>query len=227
MFKGLFKIYLILYIGVLVPLNISGHWFEIPWLAQFSKPLLMPVLIGYFVNRTRSNSSRNRIVILMALLFSWIGDVALMFDEKFPFLFMIGLGAFLLAHVNYIYAMIKTGDRIKSIDKEAWVGGPFIVLYGVALLMILWPQLGNLRIPVFVYALVLMAMGGAAFIRKVKEGYYLVLLGAILFILSDSMLAVNKFIQPIENSGLLIMSTYMFAQLFIVVGLSNKIISKG
>ena len=80
MLKGLFKFHLILFVGVLVPMNLAGHWLEIPWLEQFSKPLLMPILMGFFVNRTRGHSSRNRIVILMALLFSWIGDVALMFD---------------------------------------------------------------------------------------------------------------------------------------------------
>ncbi len=226
MFNGYFKIYLILFLGILIPMNIVGHWIEISWLTQFTKPLLMPVLTGYFVNRTRGYSSRNKIVVLVALLFSWVGDVALMFDDVYPIFFIIGLGGFLLAHVNYVYALVRTGHRIHFIGKGAWIGVPFIVLYGVGLLSVLWPHLDDLRMPVFLYAVVLMLMGGAALIRKVKIGYYMVLLGAILFILSDSMLAINKFVQPIEKSGVLIMSTYMFAQLFIVLGLSNKIISQ-
>ena len=146
-----------------------------------------------------------------------------MFEHVYPVLFIIGLGGFLIAHINYVYVLIKSGARINPLGRRAWVGGPFIVLYGVALLSVLWPHLGDLRIPVLLYALVLMLKGVAALIRKVKIGFYMVLLGAILFILSDSMLALNKFVNPIEKSGVLIMSTYMFAQLFIVFGLTKKI----
>ncbi len=162
----------------------------------------------------------------MAMVFSWVGDVALMFDRQYPILFIVGLGGFLLAHLNYTYVFIRSGKRIYTISRLAWIGIPLMMLYTVGLISNLWPHLNELKIPVFVYAIVLMFMGLAAVIRNTKVGYHWVLLGAILFVISDSFLAVNKFIFPIEYSDVYIMTTYGLAQLFIVLGLSKLIISK-
>jgi len=48
--------------------------------------------------------------------------------------------------------------------------------------------------------------------------FEIVFYGAVLFLFSDSMLAYNKFVQPLPNAGLIIMASYMLAQYLIVLG---------
>jgi uncharacterized membrane protein YhhN len=90
------------------------------------------------------------------------------------------------------------------------------------MLSLLLPTLGNLKIPVFVYAIILSTMLLFAFKGYLKwskpAGSY-ILLGAIIFVCSDSILAFNKFYKPILFSSFLIMATYLLAQYLIVVGI--------
>ena len=76
-------------------------------------------------------------------------------------------------------------------------------------------------IPVIVYMLAILSMSTSAFLRKDKVNilsYGLVFLGAIFFMISDSILALNKFHQPIPWSNISIMVTYAMAQYLIVIG---------
>jgi uncharacterized membrane protein YhhN len=211
---------LILSVFVLdVLLNLVSHIWAIPELEVVSKPLLMPLLI-LLVWVNSKGMPRNILLLLFgALIFSWVGDVALLFDEKYPFLFMVGLGGFLIAHIQYIILFIKSAQKVQ-ITKGIT---PFVIVlmfgYTMFLIQLLWPHLGELQIPVFVYATVLMLMGVFAVSRQVDNGKLLVILGAVLFVTSDSILAINKFYSPIENGRVLTMLTYTLAQLLIVIGI--------
>ena len=80
-------------------------------------------------------------------------------------------------------------------------------------------------LPVFFYMLVILTMATSAYLRRDNVGkvsYNFVLIGAILFLISDSLLAVNKFYTPLAYSNISIMFTYAFAQLFIVFGLLKQ-----
>jgi uncharacterized membrane protein YhhN len=97
-----------------------------------------------------------------------------------------------------------------------------VVLAGTGLITILYPSLGGLQIPVMIYAVVLMIMVIAAMQRYGKTtaaSYGRVLSGAILFMISDSMLAINKFLHPFFMASAAIMITYIAAQYFIVQGI--------
>jgi len=94
-------------------------------------------------------------------------------------------------------------------------------LAGTGLVTVLFPHLGNLQIPVMVYALVITLMSLQALFRygyTSKPSFILVFCGAISFMISDSLLAINKFMQPLPLSGLAIMLTYLLAQYLIVEG---------
>ena len=96
-----------------------------------------------------------------------------------------------------------------------------VIIYGVVLVSYLYSDLNDMRLPVILYAIVILTMltGAINRIDKVKKGsYYLVLFGAILFVISDSSIAVNKFSHHFESSGFVIMSTYIVAQYLIVTG---------
>lgn len=187
-----------------------------------AKPLLLIVLLAYFYVSLAGRSDKITKLITWGLVFSWIGDVLLMFEEMDPLFFMGGLGAFLTTHVLYILAF-KTAvtDSSKSIFKTRIIAiFPFILIGGF-MYYTLYPNLGELKIPVFVYTGVIATMVIFALNRIDSvnmASFRLVYYGAIIFMVSDLLLAINKFMMPIEHAGVFIMGTYILAQGLIVSG---------
>ncbi len=196
--------------GALLAIHIAGLLGNVPLVATLTKPLLVPCLM--VLVWLQSRTIRGHGIIQAALFFSWLGDVLLMLPgEGF---FMGGLAAFLSAHVCYIWIFSREATF-------RWLRVLPFLLY-VALLLA-GPLNGklteNLQIPVYSYVVVIMIMGIFASLRNTQRpGYELVLIGSILFILSDSFLALNKFSHPLPLSGFWIMLTYGLAQYFIVKG---------
>ena len=162
----------------------------------------------------------------MALLFSWAGDVLLMFESSNADFFIFGLVAFLLAHIFYIifFTLIRKNEHIPS----KWGFIALVGCYGIFLTDILDPYLGSMKWPVRIYSLVLMLMFYGAllmgFVKK-KDSGILITIGAVLFVLSDSLLAINKFYKSFEYAGIAIMATYGIAQLLITLGGAKYITS--
>ncbi len=183
------------------------------------KPLIVPVLIGYFIAATSSIKSKLKKLIVLALIFSWGGDVLLMFQGQKDIFFLLGLSSFLLAHIFYIvfFHHIRLSEGIKS---NIWIL-LLVVIYYAALIAWLSPYLGDMTLPVRIYGVVISFMLMLAlhmlFIQEKPAGRWL-MIGALLFVISDSVLAVNKFYESFELSGLVIMFTYGLAQLFITEG---------
>ncbi len=150
-------------------------------------------------------------LIAAGMLFSLAGDVLLMLPAN-PFVW--GLASFLVAHLFYSGAYLLRGGF-----QFHWLAVLPFVISGATLLYLLWPHIGALRIPVLVYAALLMAMGwqAAELWWSVRDtAALLAMLGAILFLVSDSILALDKFRSPLPLRDLLVMSTYYAAQLLIV-----------
>jgi uncharacterized membrane protein YhhN len=151
---------------------------------------------------------------LAGLFFSWAGDIILDFS------FIPGLVCFLVAQVMYLIAFFLTPGENVIFRSKYFLLIP-VILYGTGLVCYLYDDLGDMKLPVIIYAFVILTMLAAAINRfkKVnKISYRLVLAGAILFVISDSAIAVNKFSQPIKASSLIIMSTYITAQFLITIG---------
>lgn len=149
-------------------------------------------------------------LLFAALLLSAGGDIALALGEGQYFI--IGLGLFLVAHIVYIVAFSRD---FKAQNSRI----PIVVLlvaYAVAIAVVMTPSLKEMMIPVYVYMLVITLMGIFAAFRGPKSK--LVLYGAISFIVSDSILAINKFMVAVPASDYLVMITYYLAQLLIVYG---------
>lgn len=185
-----------------------------------TKPAIVVSLIIFFWKESSSLSKSIRNLTLLALVFSLLGDVLLMFVDHSPNYFMFGLVAFLLAHIFYILVFLKHRNPYKK---------PFgfiilLLLYAFGLFYFLWDGLGKMLIPVFIYMIVILTMSISAFLRKGRVSnlsYILVFLGAILFMVSDSILALNKFYIAVPFSSILIMLTYAMAQYFIVLGIKK------
>lgn len=98
-------------------------------------------------------------------------------------------------------------------------------MYAIGLFYLLKNSLGEMLIPVIFYIIVILLMAITAFLRQVKVSkisFVLVFLGAILFVISDSILALNKFYMPLSFSSISIMFSYALAQYFIVMGLLKQ-----
>ncbi|GBF51847.1 YhhN-like protein [Leptospira ryugenii] len=157
-------------------------------------------------------------VFTLGLVFSVFGDSFLALPGKEYF--VPGLGSFLIAQLLYAYAF-SFGES--SFWKRAL---PFFA-FGAAYYALLLPHLGNLSLPVFVYmtAICLMGWRVASASSRPKQSFQLGLMGAILFILSDSIIAYSMFLAPEMNrmlASFLIMSTYYIAQLFLFLSMEPK-----
>jgi uncharacterized membrane protein YhhN len=190
---------------------------EIAW---FLKPFLLPFLILTVFLHEKFTTKK---ILLTALTLSWIGDIILMFADKGELYFIAGLIAFLLSHISYILLFNK---QLKIYIKKSkiifWVGVTAIAFYLIVMMLILLPSLGDLKIPVFVYALtisIMLLFALKGFMNWHKPASIYILIGAIIFIASDSILAFDKFYAPLQYSSFLIMATYLLAQYLIVVGI--------
>jgi uncharacterized membrane protein YhhN len=156
---------------------------------------------------------------VFALLFSWIGDVILQLTQFREVFFMGGLASFLVAQFLYLIAFFSTkGENILA--RRIYLVIP-VVLYGVFILWLLWGGLEDMKVPVTIYTVVILTMLVGAVNRKGKvnpQSYKLVLLGVILFVVSDSMTAINKFTQPFELARVAVMTSYITAQYLIAIG---------
>jgi len=146
-------------------------------------------------------------------LFSDLGDILLELNRSEYFVF--GLAAFLMAHLFYIAVFI----RKPVVKKPGSIIALVIIAYGMILGAVLIPNLGSMMIPVVAYLIVILAMGISASLGA--ENHIFIIIGALLFILSDSIIAVNKFLTPVPFSSLWIMTIYYSAQFFIMHGFLN------
>jgi uncharacterized membrane protein YhhN len=180
------------------------------------KPLTMVLIVLVALQAAEPVSSFYKAVILIALLFSMAGDIFLMLPTD---RFVQGLVSFLIAHLFYIVAFAGESDYTVL----AWTAIPLLVVGGV-MLWLLWPTLGEMKPPVMVYMLVILAMGWQAINRWLETdqtGSGLAAFGALLFIASDSLLALNRFRKPFRASRLLVLSTYFSAQWLIALSVQG------
>ena len=187
------------------------------------KPLTMAIAIIYVANHAYPMSATGRFglnrscwLLLGALLGSLAGDVFLMLSEH---LFIPGLVSFLLAHLCYI-ALFKQG--VGWFGHRGALGGTLAL--GLGMYAFLW-QGGlpaALRVPVAVYVVVIALMAAQAWGRHAalrERSSLAVALGACCFMLSDSLLATTRFVQPLPLSQLWVLATYYAAQVLIVSGM--------
>jgi len=176
----------------------------------------------YLVNAPRDYGKIGTLL-LSALFFSFLGDCLLMYSPVVKQLFLGGMGAFAVAHVCYIMLFLwpKHEGQRHLLKKAPYILIPF-ALYGVSLLLMLWPKLGAFQWPVVAYSSILLLMGVFAlnrYKRVLGRSFLLVFLGALLFIISDSCIAINRFYEPIPWATLWIITTYALAQYLIVRGI--------
>ncbi len=194
--------------GALSPVDDAWQWLH--WIA---KPLATLMILAAAAWAWTPVSLRYRRWVVSGIGFSLIGDVLLMWSAN---LFVPGLVAFLCGHVCFITAFL--GDSRLAVRPLGFLA---CLLIGGVNLWLLWPWIpGSLHPAVAVYGLVLSIMGGQAIARgwfHTKVGSALArparraALGAALFMLSDSLLAWNRFDGALPWSTLWVLGSYYAA----------------
>lgn len=191
-------------------------------LVQTTKPLLMPLLALYFWISSQEVEKGVRVGVLLALIFSWLGDSLLLYQAKNEIYFLLGLGAFLVAQVMYALHFYRLRLPTKEgMDWRTRFSVSLLIVFYLFINYTFWNFLGDLKVPVLIYGACLIGMVVMATIRKNRTNetsFSLVFFGAMLFMLSDCMLAVNKFVGAFPMASFWVMVTYIAAQILIVQG---------
>ncbi|UCD98742.1 MAG: lysoplasmalogenase [Chloroflexota bacterium] len=171
------------------------------------KPLTMIFIISIAVLAKEPPSMRYKLAIIAGLSFSMLGDILLMLPVD---LFLAGLVTFLLAQVIYIYAF-----RSGRAWRKKFIALLPLIIYGAIIYVVLLPNLNGLEIPVAGYILVILIMAWQAWdlwdVLRTRWAL-LAFLGALLFVVSDSILAINRFGEPFIAARALTLTTYFSAQ---------------
>jgi len=183
---------------------------------MIAKPLITTSLVILYL----LSVSKPNFWYVSALLFAFWGDVLLLFPDQF---FVFGLASFLLAHVLLITVSSRFLQQVSKL-RILVHSLPFVVILAV-LLYLIYPNLEELLIPVIIYGIVISVFGVVAFLvytndKSIANSW--LFLGSLIFILSDSILAINKFSQSSEFFGIAIMITYIIAQYLICKAMIAK-----
>ncbi len=191
-----------------------------PELRVASKPLLMVTLgLGFWFSTKSVNDYRKHLM-LAAISFAFLGDVLLINDD----LFLYGLGGFLMMQLLYSYLFF--------FDKNYWglreiTLGIGLLVAVVSIIYFMEPHLGSLIYAVGIYSVAIGMMCFSAFTRDLRSmGYWPIFFGSVLFVVSDAVLAINRFHEPLYMGGVIVMLTYLVGQYLIVSGYTDYIIDR-
>ena len=190
------------------------------WPGFISKALIIPLLMILLLISFKSMKNQIHFFLFAGLVFSWAWDIVLELSAKNGNMFVLGLICFLFAHVMYTLVFLLTPGKNYLQKNRLYILIP-VAIYGIVLVSYLYSELSEMRIPVILYTIVILTMLAGAINRKGKVNmmsYTMILAGAIFFVISDSVIALNKFGNKFESSETIIMSTYIVAQYFIVAG---------
>ncbi|WP_375325787.1 lysoplasmalogenase [Flagellimonas sp. GZD32] len=168
----------------------------------FFKPFTTVLAIVLLFSAGGTSVPKFKSLMIAALVLCLVGDTLLLFESYFVF----GLASFLLGHLLFIAAFIQ----LKGFYAH-WISFFFLMAIGGGLFLWLKPDLGNLLVPVSCYIVVICVMawqGIGLYTRDKSKPFLWIAIAVLLFMFSDSMIAVSKFKMPFAYASALILSTY-------------------
>lgn len=201
---------------LMVLVHLATRLAEADVAALVTKALLMPLLAAYLVSAAPRPSTRMVRLVLAALGFSWLGDILLEVSTlaEVDDLFLAGIGAFLVAQVLYVVAFAPLVRSRTPPRPPFWA--LLYVPVGAVLVGVLAPEVGELLLPVGVYAAALVTM---AVVASGVNAWTAV--GGGMFVASDALLATVRWdvldLAPAAER-LVVISAYALAQALLVHG---------
>ena len=175
-----------------------------------ASPILALALIVW--NRRQS---KQETLLFAGIIFHSLGDMLLDIDRAG--LFLPALATFLCGHIFYILTFKPDVSLSRALSNANKILIAAILLFAVILGIILLPKLeSRLVIPVFIYMVAISTMTICTVLANYRTAW--ISLGAMSYLLSDAMIAVNTFVQPFSASALLIWPAYYLGQALIVWG---------
>ena len=151
---------------------------------------------------------------------AWLAGAALLFcaagDVLLELVFVAGMGAFAVGHIFYVLAFLEWG-RILGPNKRDFPITVLVVIVSLGLLGWLLPGMGDLLIPALIYQAIITTMVATAFVVKAPM---LARLGAVIFMISDTLIAAEKFAGVDVFPGA-VWVTYVGAQIMMAWGMSR------
>ncbi|MHA1821392.1 MAG: lysoplasmalogenase [Promethearchaeota archaeon] len=192
------------------------------------KPMLMPVIAIFYVGYMgiyKSGLNQYASIFIIGLVFGFLGDIFLI-ESSSKKRFMMGLVAFLVGHLLYLITYILI---LSDISKTTHTINPLYLVFYVPMVLLLIfmipkvvKSMGDMKIPGAVYAIVIsfMHIVSTIFILYgITPFSFLLWSGSLSFLVSDFILAWNKFKSPIKLYKLWNMSTYVFGQYLMTLGM--------
>lgn len=210
---------------VMLGLSMLSIMFDSERLYHFAKPLIMPVLLVYFRKGLSLNLSLSFILAVFALVFAFIGDSFMMYADKKELYFLISLGAYTITLILYALSFDKAvspQSQPQSLLVQLLYAIPFLLVGGFVFYLILENLSMMMAVVLCVYSTVLIYMVVQAIGRNGRanrDSVNQVILGAVFFMFSDVLVALDRFYQPMNNAELFIMLPYILGQWNIINGL--------
>ena len=184
-----------------------------PNIFYISKPLTTTLILAPVLILTPDSTSAYIPLIAGGLAFALLGDILLMMPES---RFVLGIGSFAATHALYLAAFISAAGL--ALVNPSTIP---LLLFTVIMTRFLWPGLRkSLQIPVLAYVVLITIMTiqaiGAA-VQSEGIGLAIAAAGAILFLASDLMLAIDRFRVPFRSAQALVLSTYWLGQWLIAL----------
>ncbi|MCS7037230.1 MAG: lysoplasmalogenase [Saprospiraceae bacterium] len=205
-------------------IHVVAEMGKVAALSAWTKPWLMPLLALWFWSVTSAKGRFLRSSLLAALVFSTLGDMLLLFSHGVhgELFFLLGLLAFLFAQVSYLGGFLAAVGKSKGFLHQSPLSGAALVVFLVGFLYWLWPSIPEgLQLPVAVYGAALVGMALSVLHARFRLGevaFSQAMSGAMLFLLSDCLLAAARFGHPFAFSSAAIMATYLLGQWLLVRG---------
>ena len=213
------SIFLVLFFIVAI-IEVYAEFKDNKKIEYLTKPLLMPLLILFYISGVQLMANVDWLIVV-ALIGGWAGDIFLMLEDEEKW-FLFGMAGFLINQLFYIISFFLSISDITNF--VSW--GYFLLGPAILILVFTVPRFINktedMKIPVLVYLIAIFLMHIAAIFRGAEFlglPFVLVYVGSISFMFSDACIAVNKWAGEFTNARLIIMTTYILAQFYIILGL--------
>ncbi|RKP52871.1 lysoplasmalogenase [Trinickia fusca] len=188
---------------------------QAPYPDQAAAKVLMCALLVLATATSRQTTMRERGWLGLALAASAVGD-ALLALPQLSFSFVGGLGAFLLAHLAYCGLLVPLAGPVRGWRRVAL---PLLWAAALGAYAVFFPHLGELVIPVAVYEVALCLMASFALLASVPGTAAAVAGGGLAFVVSDTMIGIDRFVGPFAGSGYAIWFSYALAQVALSAGI--------
>lgn len=181
-------------------------------------PIFFLFLLLIYFSAFRSSKRLPILIFTAGMLASAAGDITL--SLRISNSFVAGLGFFLMAHLCYSLAFYL---RQRTAATQCKMLLSVVFVYTITMAIIILPHTETFLIPVTFYLLVICLMTMLAALQSISKS--VLFSGAMLFMISDTFIALNKFVVSIPYSGLIVMLTYYTAQGLLTAGVLHNVYS--